>query len=228
MEVDLTTSEEAPDVIDVREATREDVDSNEEWWMVGYLNELIEQGVVEAADKSNIRIPLSYKVRHKYTEIKKTKTKAREMHLFKETAYTPDFNIYWNPEWVNVIYMPLMQGERYTDQKIPFLSVEPLSPGTCLEVKGSFTKPDELATTNMKRKWVFQTQQIFVQLIRVPDIFEETFYPKAFLEDPNNIYKKDNKPRGIKKGDSKFPGVKTVEQYVSEISVFKSKQHSLL
>ena len=228
MEVDLTSEEEAPKVIDVREATREDVDSNEEWWMVGYLKELIEQGVAEAADKSQIKIPLSYLVKHRYNEIKKTKSKAREQHLFGETIYTPDFNIYWNPEWANVIYMPLMQGERYSDQKIPFLSVEPLSPGTCLEVKGSFTKADELMSTNLRRKWVFQTQQIFIQMIRVPDIFETTFYPKAFLEDPANIYQRDNKPRGIKKGDTKFPNVKKVKQYIKEISVFKGGQQTLL
>jgi len=65
-------------------------------------------------------------------------------------------------------------------------------------------------------------------MIRVPKIFEETFYPKGFLEDPEHIYKRDNSKRGIKKGDSKYPEAKTIDQYIKEISIYKTKQQDLL
>jgi len=146
---------EAPKVIDVFTVTREEVDSQEEWWFVLYLRELIEAGIVERADKNHEPIRLSYKVKHRYQEIKKTKTKSREQHLMEEAFYTPDFNVYFMPDWENVFYHKLNFGMRHTDQKVPFITLDPMLPGTAVEIKADFTKADELQSTNLKRKWVF-------------------------------------------------------------------------
>lgn len=216
---------EAPNTIDVIGITREQVESDEEWWFAMWCQEALKAGLLEVAEKNLNPIQLSFPVRHQYKEIKKTKKKAREMSLFNDTVYTNDFNLYFNPEWENVFYMKLMFGERHQDQKkIPFITVTPTLPGTAIEIKADYTKPSELQIVNLKRKWIMQQHQWFIQLVRVPTIFEETFYPKAFLDHPDHIYKRDNKPRGIKKGDSKFPEAKTVDKYIKEISVFKDKQ----
>jgi len=219
----FTTNEKDERVID-KEGT---LDSWEEWWFVCYLKELKEAGVILDADKNTEPLDLSNPVRHSYTKMMKTKTKAMVQHLMNPHTYTHDFNIKWNHEWQNKIFSIINSGKQFGKTKPPFLTFSGKFTASMIEVKGGYTKTDELQRTNMKRSWLFDKRQMFVQMVKVPVIFEKTFTPKAYMD--YMVYKRPNKNKGIKPGDSRLKYTpKTCEEYLALLNEDTSGQRSLL
>jgi len=216
--------QEAPVNALIQDVTREDLDSDIEWWFVQYLIELYNEGVVLDAEYNTIPMPLSDPVKHRYIEIMKSKQKAGgTRQMLNANSYKPDFNITFNPQWKDLIYSRFLDGFQFTKQKIPFISYSPSKDACIIELKGDWTKPSELAQTNLKRAWTFDKYQYHIQLIRAPKIFEETFYPQAFLDHPDHIYKVNNAKKKRKKGDSKYPKARTMKQYLDSLEQFRSK-----
>lgn len=209
----FTTDEKGNTIIDKENGM---VDSWEEWWFVCYLKELKEAGVIEDADKNTEPLDLSNPVRHTFTKYLKTKTKVELRHLVDPYNYTHDFNIKWNHEWKDKIFSIINAGKQYGKIKCPFLTFSGKYMASMIEVKADFTQADNLWKTNLKRAWLFEMRQMYVQLVKIPKLFQETFTPKAYMD--YMVYKRPNKNKGIKAGDSRLKyKVLTCEEYLDKL-----------
>lgn len=62
-----------------------------------------------------------------------------------------------------------------------------------VEVKGNFDNRDKTREVNIKRKWVHSKFDIFVELVKIPKLFEQTFLPRRYLKtDMNTTNRKIN------------------------------------
>jgi hypothetical protein len=198
------------------------LDSMEEWWFVCYLKELWGEGVILDFDKNEEKIELTSKRVHFSTEIMKTKTKLKEVHLFNGHSYKPDFNVKWNPEYQDVIYSLIGRGKHYTGNKMPFLTCNGMYHTSVFEVKADFTKGDEMQKTNMNLKWVFDRFDTYVQMVKIPKLFKETFTPKGFMD--ANIYVLKSK-----RGQSKLKYKPTTcKDYIARMKKVSEGQQTLL
>ena len=198
------------------------LDSMEEWWFVCYLKELWGEGVVLDFDKNETKIELTPKRVHFSTEIMKKKTKLKEVHLFQGHSYKPDFNVSWNPEFQDVIYSLIGRGKHYTGHKIPFISCSALYHTNVFEVKADFVKGDEMQKTNMNLKWVLDQFDTYVQMVKIPKIFKETFTPQAYID--ANIYVLKSK-----RGQSKLKYEPTTcKDYVAKMKGVSEGQQTLM
>jgi len=214
--------EEIVNGIDIDLTTRADFDSDEEYYFGEFLKELIDYGVILWANKNLLPIQLSSPIKHKFTRVLATKEKEEEQHIHREHVYTPDFNIEFNPKYKDVFYSLFGDGRKFKGQNIPFLTNRHDAPAATIELKGSFIKQDEQRAMSLNLKWVFDKWQLNVQLVKVPNIFKDTFTPQAYMDDM--VYKRDNGPRGIKAGDSKLNyKPKTIDEYVEELDAMVVK-----
>ena len=198
------------------------LDSMEEWWFVCYLKELWGEGIISDFDKNEEKIILTEKRVHFSTEIMKTKTKLKEVHLFNGHTYKPDFNIQWNISYIDIVYSLMGRGKHHTGNKVPFISCSGLYNSSVIEVKGDFVKVDEMQKTNMNLKWVFDRHDIYVQMVRIPKLFKETFTPKAYMD--ANIYVLKSK-----RGQSKLKYKPTTcKDFVAKLKKVSEGQQTLM
>lgn len=203
------------------------LDSWEEWYFVCYLKELINSGIALDADKNERPIVLFRKMTHASTVHMKTKQDVKFRHLLNGHEYKPDFNINWNPKYKDLFFSLLNSGQHKHKHKIPFISSMGNYHSSIIEVKGGFTQVDQMHKTNMNIKWVYDQAQMYIQLVKVPKIFEETFTPKEYMKDM--VYKVGNKNEGIKKGDSRIKfNARTIEEYMEYLEGQRLSQKSIL
>ena len=178
------------------------LESMEEWYLTCYIKEFMEAGVILDADKNVTKIELSEKITHASTEYMKTKTKLKFRHIFNVAGYTPDFNIQWNPKWKDVIFSLFNSGKHMAKHKVPFISCKSNSHSSIFECKGRFMTSLEITLYSILVKWLYDKYKIYVQVVKVPDLFKDTFTPQAYIDDM--IYHRPNSKKGIKPGDSKL------------------------
>jgi len=137
----------------------------------------------------------------------KTKSKLIEKVLLPERIYTTDFEILWSGS--NKLHAD-MASDYFTE--IPtFISH---SNRSWIEVKNNYD------SNNMNRLFSSRTQpyiwkefNLYVNLIKVPDIFRDTFIPKSILH--NFFYKVNTKKNKV--GEKKFNFVyRTLDEYIHE------------
>lgn len=159
-------------------------DSMEELYFSWWLDELKESGkVVEYQRGISIELCDS-----KYTMVEKqlkTKTKQVKKHLLDAHIYTCDFIAVIKPEFFKKM------GFEFNGCVCYF------------EVKGSFDFNNMTRLFRINQKWVYDYSGKFINLVKVPDIFEKTFTPKKYL-----LTNKSGKERKIK-----FE-TRTLEQWV--------------
>ena len=219
----FTTDEKGNKIVDKENGM---LDSWEEWWFVCYLNELKAAGVIIDADKNTEPLDLSTPIRHTFTKVMKTKTKSMVRHLANPITYEHDFNIKWHYEWKDKFFTVINSGKEYGKIKAPFMTFSVKFDASMIEVKADYTKPAELQITNMKIAWMYDKRQMYIQMLRIPKLFKETFTPKAYME--HMVYKRPNKNKGIKTGDSrlKYKPV-TCEEYLEKLKEDTARQQTL-
>jgi len=190
----FTTDEKGKTIIDKKNGV---LDSWEEWWFVCYLKELKEAGVLLDADKNAEPLGLSSPIRHNFTKMMKTKTKAMVRHLANPFTYEHDFNIKWNVEWIDKFYTVINVGKQYGKIKAPFITFSGKFDASLVEIKGDYTPAQELWKTNLKIAWLYEMRQMYVQMVRVPKMFKDTFTPEAYVEHMKYVIKS-------KRGQSKL------------------------
>jgi hypothetical protein len=159
--------------------------SKEEEWMGFYFEELKEAGFIKNIEYQPEPIILFNEV--KVPVHKQLKTKVREdlKTLLSERVYTMDYLITWNGR--NAFHEPISND--YYEEFLPiFLSDMNRS---CIEVK-SDTRFDNNMTrlfTSRTQPWIWDKFQIYINHIKVPEIFRKTFIPKKILSE--FFYKRD-------------------------------------
>lgn len=147
-------------------------DSKEEVYLYWWLKELEIEGIIKNIDKAAtivLEAPL-YSCGHE---------------LLPGIEYTPDFSfeiikeseIFQNIK--NIKISPKARKKKSLIYQIDELTGR----STCsVEVKANFDNRDKTREVNIKRKWVYSKFGIYVELVKIPKIFSQTFFPKRYLK----------------------------------------------
>lgn len=164
-------------------------DSKEELYFSWYLEELEAAGYIDSWGNAQT-YQLGEKITNTYTEQLKTKTKTEEQIILNGCEYTPDFEINWCPISFGIFYheFPYIEtrDKLYKIDKNLFLAKNKENSSyfnmkSIIEIKPAFDQNNMTRLNGINRKWMYQKYNIFVNLVKVPDIFKDTFTPKKFL-----------------------------------------------
>ena len=155
-------------------------DSKEELYFSFWLEELEQAGYINSWNNAKT-YQLGEKIVNKYTEQLKTKSKEKEQTILNGCEYTPDFEINWNEKANNLFYTHITNGIK-TNLDLLITDGENISINTSIvEIKANFDNNNMTRLNGINRKWMYQKYSVFVNLVKVPDIFKDTFTPKKYL-----------------------------------------------
>lgn len=179
-------------------------ESNEELWFLMWAFELKEIGYIENIERAE-SFKLTDSLVREYTKIIRKRVVIRQEVLLNGSSYTPEFKIKWklleaNKMLNHVDASPIV----YKPNSLLILTKNTIS---YIEVKANFDN------NNMTRIFQQHTQKqmwdkhnIYVNLIKIPSLFKETFTPKEYLITP--------KTKQVKKVNFE---IRTVEQYLESL-----------
>jgi hypothetical protein len=179
-------------------------DSQEELHFSWYLEHLKDHRYVNRWEKNETSYTLTPGLKHTYIKkMKRVDDKELEQAILNPSVYTPDFIIYWEPKAIGKFVV----NPDNTNNKIntPFICDDELI--SVIEVKGEFDNNNmtRLATNNIK--FLYHQYNVFVNLIKVPSIFNKTFTPDRYF-----MTNKTFKPRKIK-----YKNVRTLREFVNSL-----------
>jgi hypothetical protein len=188
-------------------------DSKEELHFSWYLNELRNAGYINKWDKFenvNDPYPLTEGLAHKYIKpMKRVEDKELYQTILAPSVYTPDFKIWWTPKARGIFVTDL---NIYSKEKIttPFICQDGIS---IVETKGTFDMGNMTRLANNNIKFVYQKFGVFINMIKVPTIFKNTFTPDRYL-----LTYKSFKARKINYGTKKkYIGPRTLSAFKNQI-----------
>lgn len=172
--------------------------SKEEIWMFEYFLELQKKKIIKELISQPKPLVLSPAVPVTVIEKLKTKEKFISKNLIQEHIYTADFKIYWeNAE------SPFHRSIHKLDKKFPpfIAQVQHGEWVSYVEVKATYDANNMTRIfTSRTQPWIFDKYGVYINLVKIPDIFKHTFIPEKIL--PNFYYQVNTKK--CKKGDKKF------------------------
>jgi hypothetical protein len=183
--------------------------STEEQFLAAYFEELKENGLIKKITYQPNPFILSDIVEIELYKQLKTKKTYRFKTLMQPHSYTADFKIVWEKR--NTLYKDIKnQGIA----KFPtFFANNDVS---WIECKAQWDHQNMTRIFTLRTQpWIYQLHGIYVNLIKVPDIFKSTFIPESILK--HFFYKIDDRYGKFKKGDKKFPWeYRTLKQYLND------------
>lgn len=192
-------------------------DSDEEVFVAMWLQELQDAGLVKSWSKVTKAFPMTSGLKLKYerTTILKTKTKVehKEHTLLRPSEYTPDFEVLFSINgWLRFnsgIYNDI-------DPKKLFFTRGAWMQPVYLEVKPSFDQNNMERLFKLNQKFLWDKEQIFVNLVEPLALFEKTFLPLAATDYfKYKVVTKKIIAKGKKKGDWKLDFIpKTLKEYL--------------
>jgi len=170
----------------------EDLQSMEELYFLWWLCDLKDEGYVSDAWYEDDKFVLGKGYEKSYKKRMKTKTKVESESVLPKSVYTPDFRIKWTEKARGVFYHDLVSEEKLTHGRKPMYSLgQDLT--SYIEIKPSFDFNNMTRYVKIKINWLFQAEGIYVNLVKVPDIFKQTFVPDRYFTTDEN-----KKARSIK------------------------------
>jgi len=174
-----------------------DYDSLDELAMLQWLFELKAYGYIKKIERAESFLLCDSLVNNYAEQLKKVSSRPMTQTLLHGHSYTPEFKITWDKKardkivWMsedackfdkvfvgrNIIppMVPFDTSKRhYTDRDII----------TYIEVKPSFDQNNMERLFKINQKWMWEKHSIFVNLVKVQELFPKTFTPKAYLTTP--------------------------------------------
>jgi hypothetical protein len=185
--------------------------SDEELYFSWWLNELQHAGIIKEYMYEVSTFTLSETKWYPILRQLKTKTKVDQLSLMDEHKYTPDFLIEWNEEYLNKFWRIINDEE--CARKCSFFASRGKKnnkPYTFFEVKGSFDRNNMTRLFRITQKWMYDKYDLYVDLVKVPDLFQRTFTPNRFRWTAKTM-----KPRTLPKGYKLF----TLNEYLIKLDI---------
>lgn len=179
--------------------------SLEEKYMKIYFEELQEKGFIKELIYQPEPFVLNDKVEIAFMEQLKTKTKISNKTLIPKHIYTTDFEIIWSTDK----FHKNLEEDFFTEWPIFFSFMN----RSFVEVKAVRDLQNMTRHfTSGIQPWIYQTYQIYINLVKVPDIFRDTFIPEKIWSE---MFYKVNGKKFIK-GQPKYTWIyKTLEDYLN-------------
>lgn len=162
------------------EPKEESCESSEELYFLWYLRELKNLGYIKGFRRAET-YTLSEVVSKKYIKpMKKIEDKYLNQTLVRSHVFTPDYVIWWEKESVGVLATDLEDIFDY--HKTAFICQrEHREFFSIVEIKGGYDKNNMERLAKVNIKWLHSKRGIFVNLCKVPKVFEKTFTPTRYL-----------------------------------------------
>lgn len=182
--------------------TREQMDSNEEFYSMWYFNELLAHGILLEAEFHPQAFELSNPVYNYYIEEKLVRKKVVKKTVFRESmkahVYTADWRLVWNP-LANLDKFVVRYDEKLVRGAIGCFQAKMIDGKliSYIDIKGGAINPymnSTAATFGLNQKWVYSKLNIFVQKV-IPiythkvkmkqvstGLFVTTFTPNRYLQ----------------------------------------------
>lgn len=179
--------------------SKQDIQSKEEQYFEWWLQELQEYGYINNFAKAKT-YELITEVKNYYIEYLKTKEKEKTQTIENSHSYTPDYEIYWNKKaegiFAQKIILPdikyyvmtkedIIPPDTYVDnsncKKLDSNLFWQVKKPCLVEVKGGFSLHGQLRNNSVDRKLMLNKYGIYVNLVKIPDLFKDTFTPKKYL-----------------------------------------------
>lgn len=162
------------------------LDSKEELYFSWMLQELEEAGYVNSWGQCRT-YQLGDKITNKYQEKKvlkkSTKLIDKEQTILNSCEYTPDFEINWNEKARNIFFniFPSELNHKINTDLLIGQWHNGFNYTSIIENKPNYDQNNMTRLNGINRKWMYQKHGIFVNLVKVPDIFKDVFTPKKYL-----------------------------------------------
>ena len=180
-------------------------DSSEELYFSWYLEQLKASRYINHWERIETSYLLTKGLEHEYIKpMKKVEDKALKQTILAPSSYTPDFKIYWEPKAIGIFVSELYN----TKEKIntPFICQNP-EMVSIIETKGMFDMGNMTRLANNNIKFVYETYNVYINMIKIPDIFNKTYTPDRFL-----MTDKTFQPRKLK-----YKNVRTLREFTESI-----------
>lgn len=156
-------------------------DSPEETYFAMWLEELQEKEYIKKWKRNTEAYELAPELKNIFGVkfYKNRRTKGRSQTIWQNFAYTPDFVIVWDAKAKGVLFDQLNENVKI---ERPFIGQE--KDGeiiSIVEIKPSFDKHNMTRLFRQIQKMLYSTQNKYVNLIEVQDLFAKTYTPMPFL-----------------------------------------------
>lgn len=181
--------------------TREQMDSNEEYYSLWYINELIRHNILTEVEYHPQAFQLSDSVYNYYNESKTKKGKTSTIPVFREVMkahiYTADWKLVWNTN-ENIDRFVTRYDEKLKGKVSRFFMAKMIGSKltSYIDIKGASVNPrmsSSSTTFSLNQKWVYSKYGIYVQKV-IPisnttkamrttssGLFVSTFTPARYL-----------------------------------------------
>lgn len=161
-------------------------DSLDELGMLQWLFELKNQGFIKSIKRSMSYL-LSDDLTNNFAEpVKKgNSSKPATQCLLRGHSYTAEFDICW--DWTKAKDKFVWDQNSHTKFEKLFIGEFNRNHNeiaTVIEVKPSFDQNNMERLFKLNQKWMWDKYKIFVNLVKINDLFPKTFVPKAYLTTP--------------------------------------------
>jgi hypothetical protein len=180
-------------------------DSKEELYFSWYLEQLKASKYINGWERNETSYNLFGGLVHSYIKpMKKVEDKVLTQTILHPSSYTPDFVIYWEPKAIGIFVSK--QGK--TEGKIltPFICSDD-EMISIVETKGIFDMGNMTRLANNNIKFVYEKYKVYINMIKVPTIFDKTFTPDRFL-----MTDKTFQPRKLK-----YKNVRTIREFIESV-----------
>jgi len=153
--------------------------SDEEIHFNEWCLELIKEGYIIDVTYEPKALKLSDTAKRNYTKELKAKSVDTQEHLLHGHEYTYDFDIYWREKAIGVFICvgDIKKGKLLLASEVKNTGIYL----TAIETKGSFDFKNMTRLVMLNIKWAYKDLGLYVNLVKVPDYFSKTFYPKSLV-----------------------------------------------
>jgi hypothetical protein len=161
-----------------------DYDSLEEMYVLQWLFELKNAGYIISIQRSESFL-LCDSVVNNYAEQLKTSSRPKTQTLLHGHSYTPEFIVEWNFNKSKDKFTHLFSSGKKVENVFIAGHHNSLNPVTYIEVKPMFDQNNMERLFKLNQKWMWDKHGIFVNLVKVNELFPKTFTPRAYLTTPS-------------------------------------------
>jgi len=180
-------------------------DSNEELYFTWWLDELVKAGYIHDYQRSNTYM-LFPPFDREYIKIGKKNSKFETQSVFQDHVYTPDFDIHFTSKAHGIFCQVNKEYEKIQKHLLFTMDTIEENAKWTIEIKGGFLQQDKARVNSINRKWLFERHGIFTNLVKIPNLFVDTFTPARYLLTDSGKMNRNIKYKPL-----------SLEQYVNKI-----------
>lgn len=168
-----------------------DYDSLEELAFLQWASDLIKAGYIDSIERAESFLLCDGLVIN-YAEQLKTKSKPMQQGILHGHSYTPEFRILWTKKGRETFVDDVHESKKHEKLLLGRFRVEEsrIATETYIEIKPVWDQNNMERLFKVNQKWMWQKHGIFVNLVKCPLLFAETFTPQEYLITPSGFKRK--------------------------------------